>query len=404
MLNIFIISNDKRVDALIEHCQKFIKTKIRRASDFDQGLKEVFENRPSLAFIQSTIGTVSGETVARHIKSLLGSGSPRIVFLGDASEKAKEGATWCDDWILLGDSEIRLREDFAALIEKYYPDDWREIAAETVPADASAGDTSSGTVSEAADDSLSAPSGDTGRATVQERHEPAACEVSAENEPVPDKQTVPPPIPSESSDQEEIPAYLNLYEGSFPGKEPFPGKKSRAGRYLLILFGFLFLAVAVWWVYFRPAGGGKPPVVTETKPPSVVSPGAVPSGVAPPRHEKYFRGLPSCIQQDWRDPSYQATNPGWERYLSPSLEFRIFREHGYLKALQIIARNGGIVPDALLKSALKELGFALPLAPGTVERKDGFRIEKTAMPGGAELIIYREEARNSIRAFVLVFS
>ena len=130
MLNVFVISSDTRVRSLIEHFQPFFKTKIRCASDFDNGLKEVFENRPSVVFIQSTIGTVSGETVSRHIKSLLGSQSPRIVFLGENDLKAKTGTSWCDDWISLGDSEQQLQQDFAEIFSRSFPQEWREIREE----------------------------------------------------------------------------------------------------------------------------------------------------------------------------------------------------------------------------------------------------------------------------------
>lgn len=128
MLNIFFVSNDIRVERLIEYYQPFFKTKMRRASDFDQGLKEVFENRPGLVFIQSSINEVSGETVARHIKLLLGGGSPLIVSLGDSKALENKGATWCDECIGIHDSDRRLQDEFEQLIARLYPGDWYDIS------------------------------------------------------------------------------------------------------------------------------------------------------------------------------------------------------------------------------------------------------------------------------------
>ncbi len=148
MLNVFVISSDKRVESLIGHFQPFFKSKIRCASDFDNGLKEVFENRPSVVFIQSTIGTVSGETVSRHIKSLLGSDSPRIIFMGDSDSNGAKGTSWCDGWICVSDSAQQMQQDFIEIISRNFPEDWREIHKEmektaSCPADKAQGARSS---------------------------------------------------------------------------------------------------------------------------------------------------------------------------------------------------------------------------------------------------------------------
>lgn len=127
MVNVFMISSDERIAGLVEFFQPFFKSKIRCAADFDNGLKEVFENRPTIVFIQSEIDTVSAETVSGHIKSLLGTVSPRIVFMGDPESDALKDASCCDDWIHISDSPQQLRQDFGDLIARCFPKDWQDI-------------------------------------------------------------------------------------------------------------------------------------------------------------------------------------------------------------------------------------------------------------------------------------
>ena len=47
--------------------------------------------------------------------------------MGDIDVKGKTGTSWCDDWISVSDSEQQLQQDFAELISRCFPTDWREI-------------------------------------------------------------------------------------------------------------------------------------------------------------------------------------------------------------------------------------------------------------------------------------
>ena len=81
MNSVIIISSDPRIVPVKEAIQPLLLAKISIVPDFDTGLKEVFEKRPLVVFIQDEIAGVKGETVTRHIKSLLQANSPQFINL-----------------------------------------------------------------------------------------------------------------------------------------------------------------------------------------------------------------------------------------------------------------------------------------------------------------------------------
>src|SRR4051812_45191442 len=107
---IIVISSDTRIPAVKESLQPSTGGKLRIAADFDRGLKEIFDKRPPLVFIQDDIGGVSGETVARHIKALLQDNCPKIVLL--SRQPGKQQGKWFDEVIDLSLAEKELVDAF----------------------------------------------------------------------------------------------------------------------------------------------------------------------------------------------------------------------------------------------------------------------------------------------------
>lgn len=89
MLNLLIISNSAVVEAVRDAIQPMLKVRIDIVTDFDHGLKDVFEKRPAVVCIQEQIAGVTGESVARHIQMLLGSGAPAYILMHEASPRVK---------------------------------------------------------------------------------------------------------------------------------------------------------------------------------------------------------------------------------------------------------------------------------------------------------------------------
>ena len=55
MINLLFITNNPRAEQLCGHFQQQLKVRIDLVSDFDHGLKGVFEQRPSVVCIQEQI-------------------------------------------------------------------------------------------------------------------------------------------------------------------------------------------------------------------------------------------------------------------------------------------------------------------------------------------------------------
>lgn len=396
MLNIYFISNDDRIDRLIEHFQPFLKTRIRKASDFDHGLKEVFENRPSAVFIQSNIGSVSGETVARHIKSLLGADSPRIIFMGEERPGKKKGDSWCDEWVPIGDTDEQILKGFQEVVARYYPKEWADITAEI--------EKSSRTYADKDSECLAAENGDGCLS-------PPGCEdivhVSADTGAEPGGEAATDDSPAFTGDEnlskekastadESCPSQFLILE-TFAAHEDSP--EAKAGKrgvrvWVLLLFALVAAGAAVYcWKLFvqRKASGNRPPVTFSAPVPAAGAIGAVTT-------------LPSCIRQEWRDSVYSKTHPGWERYVSPDYDFRVYRDKSVIKALQVLSLGSKGIPEELPRSLLKEFGYTGEVPAGVNESKDGFVVCRVVIKGIAEIVTYRAEGRQTVSAMVVELS
>lgn len=140
MNTILFISDDFRTSELLAALRHHYKGRVKLAPDFDQGLKDVFDNRPSGVFIQSEISGISGETVARHIKTLLRAEAPRIILVHTAPLKLQGGKKWFDDSLDFNlpaeELMVALKERIQAISPDQWQDDDRDDAAATLPASA----------------------------------------------------------------------------------------------------------------------------------------------------------------------------------------------------------------------------------------------------------------------------
>lgn len=117
MVNLLFISNSSKIENIKNSLQPLLSVKIDIVGDFDYGLKDVFEKRPAIVFIQDQIAGVTGESVARHIQLLLGPGAPLFIFMHQGNLKARpiKGLYEYlvdlsqDDTILLADIQSSLR-------------------------------------------------------------------------------------------------------------------------------------------------------------------------------------------------------------------------------------------------------------------------------------------------------
>ena len=119
----------------------------------------------------------------------------------------------------------------------------------------------------------------------------------------------------------------------------------------------------------------------------------------PAAQQPLLTGLPSFIPLAGHDPVFATQNPGWERYAAAGSEFRLFRENGKLKAVQVKAEKGRVISDSLLKSILVELAGTGEYRVKSQELKQGFQVLNATVNGKAELLIYRK--KSLVYAFVV---
>lgn len=127
MLNLLIISNSHKAQYIKKMLQPVLKVIIDVVPDFDHGLKDVFEKRPATVCIQEQISGVTGESVARHIQMLLGTGSPKFILMHEGNSKAKIIKGLFEYVIDLNLPDATLARDFHDTLKSLLGDQWDKI-------------------------------------------------------------------------------------------------------------------------------------------------------------------------------------------------------------------------------------------------------------------------------------
>ena len=127
MVNLLFISSNPKIEAVKAALQPLLKLKIDIVGDFDYGLKDVFEKRPAIVFIQDQIAGVTGESVARHIQMLLGSGAPTFILMHDGNLKAKLIKGLYEYLIDLSQSDSKVLASIQSTLESVLGSQWPKI-------------------------------------------------------------------------------------------------------------------------------------------------------------------------------------------------------------------------------------------------------------------------------------
>ena len=113
--------------------------------------------------------------------------------------------------------------------------------------------------------------------------------------------------------------------------------------------------------------------------------------------------LPACIPLDAEDFGYGSKHPGWQRYRTESVEFRVFRKQDSIKAIQVMARQGESLNGGFLDTFLGQVAGKTFYKITSREKRDGYLIEKGSLGRLADVAIYRRKPANEIRALVVVY-
>ncbi len=129
MHNILVISTDEKAAHLVEDFQLLVNARIELIDNFDLGLKEVFDKRPVLVFIQREIAGVAGETVAKHFKGLLREEAPKAILMRDAASARLGEKSSCDGSIDISLPDDELKEAFRECLAEIPGLHWFDTAA-----------------------------------------------------------------------------------------------------------------------------------------------------------------------------------------------------------------------------------------------------------------------------------
>lgn len=144
----------------------------------------------------------------------------------------------------------------------------------------------------------------------------------------------------------------------------------------------------------KPSSGADPSTPGNAKASGPVSPGAV------SRPAK----LPEFIALSKPDKSYSGSNPGWERYESDTMEYRVYREQGGIKAIQVIAgRGGNEIGGSFLLDAFKQLGIKGNFIAEASETKEDFKIERSYNTDNIRITYYRNKQDSRLQAVVITW-
>ena len=124
MLNLLFISDSPKAEYVKGVLQNVLKVIIDVVTDFDHGLKDVFEKRPSTVCIQDQIGGVTGESVARHIQMLLGTSAPTFILLHTGNDKARAVKGLYEHIIDLNQTNDALAEEIINTLKSLLGDQW----------------------------------------------------------------------------------------------------------------------------------------------------------------------------------------------------------------------------------------------------------------------------------------
>lgn len=453
MLNLLFISDNPKAEHIKNELQPLLKVKIDVVSDFDRGMKDVFEKRPATVCIQDHIGTVSGESVARHIKMLLGNSAPIFILFHSGNGKARVISGLFDHLIDLSLSNDSIIGEILGTLKTIFGGQWERIfippkqtleeaisrkmapAAQSEPAPLSEDASTINSpvkVMQANDEIVEQLLAKSRKAALEEKavpEEKAAQEEKAATSTAKDYSTLeadastggkkpksnstfspsapaPPaeafrisrnPAPVDEPIPEDI---LFAFEENYRSRSLLKRRSYVIGLICLVCFagGWYLLTQNSQMVdsltqWIMPASEPKqaPQNSATAIPEQKPASSPVPPPVVTPT-------LPSFIPQEGIDHAFALKNPGWNRFVGEKYDFRVFSAPGRIEAIQVLSL-GAAIPESLIKSVLQEFTGISKYQILSRSTKDGIRVESGKVQNKGDIILYKKNG--AVEAFVV---
>lgn len=417
MVRIILLADQQRLIRIFTGSGALSGAEVRVESRVEKALAALSSAAPDFLFIQERLGEVSGAVIAHRLETELKGKKTRIVLFG-----APSGMTVSAGKTILAQLDSSLSdEELATAVQhalstplpgagkRRRPHRKQQSARRSEPvSDPPSPSPPTETIADIVQigGTCSSPSQDTAprqgfsapaaaalaRSRFQEHLENALDgPPAAESRPAPSSLEPPAGTPEPSAGPIEV------TWGKPPRDAGILARAVKAKGLVGMLIVIACVAILLLWQVFRT---GNPPAekvsgikagqgrVEEARPP-----------LSPPATA--LRSLPSFIPVQAPDAGYGKTHPGWERYLNPAAEFRVYRDKGAIRAIQVIDRGKGGVAPGLFESALTEMAGSSRYLVETREVKGSYSIERGRLQNGAGVIVYRKEPGQKVKAFVV---
>lgn len=460
MLNLLFISDNPKAEHIKSELQPLLKVMVDVVTDFDRGMKEVFEKRPATVCIQDHIGSVSGESVARHIQMLLGSAAPTFILLHQGNNKTKVISGLFEYLVDLSPSNKVIIENILGTLKLLLGSQWERVFIPPRQTPEQSGTVNISPVVHAA----SAPSAEDGttlntpdkpltsndeivelllaRSKMAEQEvksatdyskldiisvaasvaeinmeKPISSGVSLSSQPnEPPLFKTPPKKPADSvlpknsaapftppatppAESFRIGQITPRVEDTVPEDLLFTFEENYRSRSIFNRRNCLIALLCV----VSAAGAWslltqQPQMLNSLKQRFLPSPQApvIVTPAVPP--PVAAPALPSFIPQEGLDSSFAQKNRGWNRFVGEKYEFRVFTASDRIQAIQVLSAHDSI-PESLLASVLQEFVGRPTYVIDSRSSKNGVRIESGRVGDKGEIKIYRK--RGSVKAFVV---
>ena len=186
--------------------------------------------------------------------------------------------------------------------------------------------------------------------------------------------------------------YKVILERSAPAKRKKPWK-------LFIGFAILF-GIGFYYLATKDNSEIRPKSVTVTK--TEKTPPAV-KQAEPTKTPEQGNRIPSIVLSASPDPGFSATHPGWQRFETDALEYRVFSEGRKVKAIQVISRRGKAITSAFFVSFISEIAKKEQFRVQSRQARGENLVEKGVIGKIAEVVVYRKKPAGEIEAFVVAY-
>lgn len=391
MITILLITDQPRLQSIFAPSGELPGVTLRMAGSLDHGAEEITAAAPAIVFVQDRLSGLSGNIIARHIRSRLPPEETKIVLLSEDNPDLSQIKEFVDRCLDLRETDQALTsaiEDILATLVRKEENSDEPNASELV-------EKVYDQVKLSRENSPIEINGEK-RTAVQASEEPE------------EKSRFQDKLETVLESQEPVSVHFaetrHIHSDGTPSE---PGTK-RVGDYIIRdepgnsrfwLFAIASVALVAIPFYFLAGGKKQPAKTTAVKPAQVSAQSAAKQTPAPSRLTR----LPAFIPAQGVDVAYAKTHPGWEKYVTNKLEFKVYREKGYIKALQVIDLSGGTITEAYFKDVLKEVVGNSNYAVAAKAEKGNYLIEKGSISAAGRIITYRDKSSLHLKGFVVHF-